>query len=1829
MSDIDRRSGLVCDYMCVADRLYKHLVKACSFQMKPQYLLVDSCPQSEVDNVVLNRLALENNWDIDMFREKYMLCVCHIKVFSHDLYYRQIQFIHHSISFFGTLNEIRLKSYLIRSGFLPSPYDSVVENLACSSMPSMDSLALSCAGLILDVGVDNLHNPPNLFIGVDSSHTPSNLSISVESCSPEYMNFGSFESSIWSSDSDSDSIVSTTHFTIQGDEQNIKDVNRNKFKQRNKSRKVDKVTDMILSKNLTKGEKKKLIAAVSKMTCNAGEVNMVPTVDDFDFSPIYNCFVDQPQVAKVIVEIVRLTTGVYIATTRAQVIHHLLFSATSLGVEFFPNMKDLLISLFSTEQAGVDFGVMFHETVKYWKENKILEDLKKGIIILLSVAFVNVPAIKEYFPSVFEFLGDPKLLKICAFDLVSYAMSAYLYMAERIKIAIETRSLKSLFVACPRLGDICTRYDATVHLAPHVLAGNIEMCRGVNIEDFTTASHKLLNELVALSKTCDKSDLVLIGRYRHIIFGICVQLESRLAERSVRPCPFAVNLVGTSGVGKTVLIPLIAKAIASAYKFTLEESDFYYRSPSDDYWSGYYGQRVLVEDEKNAMIATNSTVNENKVTLDVINNSIMRLNMADLPSKGIYTMRSDIYISTTNKIDAQASLNCNEPVAVLRRCIHIKVAAKDEFKKVGTDMLDPTKCTYNPLVDNAWLFTVMEAESVPSQDLGSASGWCWKILQDSDGRFLNNIELHDLFIFLNQRATQHIVNQKAILGNFADLFKVSLCDHGSGPVICRLCNPDLVRPHYDPRVPEMGGLVKNRHEVTTFVDQAGFVTLSAVFLFGTYISSFISAWYSKHWFLRVVAAKVRSKMFTSACRLISQCFSSVGYSPWNCLLAQVFNNFRTAFGSRQLSDAFMTVTWRQNPKKVAFLGLLYYFSLPFMFLFFTGHYGMYYILFGEATSAWVNRMMYQYYQRMDRRGATRSLADWAALKTRPFFASKWNYALIAGAVTTALAMYRLMNTKKLTVQGGVGSSEWHKPYVPPPVISNERRTTTWENLVTSLSSRIAHCTVHNIITKKCITVDAIPIKSGVWLLPAHALQDNDSKVWRAYTHVNMKFSSAKGAYVDNIPIDRTMVYFVKDRDIAFIHLLPTAGTMRDMSCFFTNDHVDCCATYVYRDSLGELSKFHDNTTRMKFLPTDSPVCPKGYMCLAPFPTFIGLCGAAQVSHSKCPAIISFHIAGLDNTRTSLCIPVYKDDVDIAIKSLFADSMRVETASFEDMDFSDGSGIAIGDSHHAKSPFSHLETGSYVFHGSVSERAKAKPTIVNTKMAPSVAQHFDATNIYGNPHKLRSWIPWYDCANMLVNPHFKDPGDLRSASTDYFGCLWDAIFTGKKYILKPLDYLTVFSGLDGDDFYKHINEQTSTGFPFKKKKSTCIEREYHPTDTVHQWHFKPDLWLQARIDAMEDRCRVGKRPNCVYSTSFKIEPKKILELVNGEYVEKISLPRIFYPAPVELIGLMRKYFMPLVELVQNCEFSEMSIGTNAMGPHWGQLASSLLKMSNFMMPADQEKFDRSVTADELSPIYNFLIKMGSEVGYTEEDITIMKSLVTCVIYPIIEFDTDLVSFYTLHGSGGFVTAQINSAVNSVRHRMMYYNPHFRSKLPSDLCSLVTKSLFRDFVTLRTYGDDSLPAVHEKLISYYNLQTFADYMSTQGVNVTNAQKVGKLIECIPLQECDYLKRSFRFDVERDVWTAPLNEASILKRLFVMDPSKVLTHEEQCGEALSSSLRDYFEYGRDVFDDRRIKLMKVASECGLINYVGCGFPCYDTFVSEYKSKYKSSPIPQPCGM
>jgi hypothetical protein len=86
-------------------------------------------------------------------------------------------------------------------------------------------------------------------------------------------------------------------------------------------------------------------------------------------------------------------------------------------------------------------------------------------------------------------------------------------------------------------------------------------------------------------------------------------------------------------------------------------------------------------------------------------------------------------------------------------------------------------------------------------------------------------------------------------------------------------------------------------------------------------------------------------------------------------------------------------------------------------------------------------------------------------------------------------------------------------------------------------------------------------------------------------------------------------------------------------------------------------------------------------------------------------------------------------------------------------------------------------------------------------------------------------------------------------------------------------------------------------------------------------------------------------------------------------------------------------------------------------------------------------------------------------------------------------------------------------------------------------------------------------------------------------------------------------WRYDSELDALVCPLDEDSIAKMLTKCIPSRTVTLEKQAIDVLSTVTREYFWYGREVFEKKRRMCIDIAVEVELEHVVEAStFPSWD---------------------
>jgi hypothetical protein len=95
---------------------------------------------------------------------------------------------------------------------------------------------------------------------------------------------------------------------------------------------------------------------------------------------------------------------------------------------------------------------------------------------------------------------------------------------------------------------------------------------------------------------------------------------------------------------------------------------------------------------------------------------------------------------------------------------------------------------------------------------------------------------------------------------------------------------------------------------------------------------------------------------------------------------------------------------------------------------------------------------------------------------------------------------------------------------------------------------------------------------------------------------------------------------------------------------------------------------------------------------------------------------------------------------------------------------------------------------------------------------------------------------------------------------------------------------------------------------------------------------------------------------------------------------------------------------------------------------------------------------------------------------------------------------------------------------------------------------------------------------------------------------ADKEAESVPYISIADASFLKRSWLFDCDHEVWLAPLEVESIHKMLCVIVESKSVSEGEQMSEIVRSAHGEWFHHGSEEFRAKTSLLREVIAHHGL---------------------------------
>ncbi len=1360
----------------------------------------------------------------------------------------------------------------------------------------------------------------------------------------------------------------------------------------------------------------------------------------------------------------------------------------------------------------------------------------------------------------------------------------------------------------------------------HYKSGNTELL-DMSESDISQCFDRAVNIAKQLKESSESPYEKSFYRERHL--RMCKARSEFIVNilgSDLRVAPYTLLVYGTSGVGKSTVSRMFAHAVLRRNGFDDSPERIAYLNEADQFYSNYKTSinLVILDDMCNTKPQFLSEAPTNKV-LRINNNAPEYANMADVESKGQVMIRPKLFIVTTNVKHVNAAIFSMEPISILRRFQHIiTVEVKENFAKDGrldTDKVNKASVN-NPFVD-AWYLTVEEVYGTKEKNYSDVN---FRTI-DSQVGLLGRTDLDTVVTYLCDESVKHYETQKSVVQLSSKIAKSAtpctnckrytcverdeLCKVGKAFIEdeCEEVVEDETtdkNPVDEPCLIEPHGLVSNVFSFTNwlFPKMCSYARKEANAIYTWWLKPF-SKWSDSELVLcaQLLGDYVNDNYYMALPTWFVTSDTGKRFLEWSekkrCEDRHPFFSFyETIHNNNEIS----------SPIIAGFIFLAYkwplYFAPPLIPFFYFGY-----------RYLRINKSCRSYEELLTRNQQISSFTKHIRDHTVTAF--------VAGSVALAscYAFFQLYKRTSaiLTIPHTISPTcladiEERDGEVNPwlevvtdkaPLTDDERaqRTITDDQFVKKIANNVFHLT-YTFSGGKTGSCNVVFLSSCIGLMPKHIWHESYCNNRMVGTRQTMVFECRKTMAIGGL---RSFVLNYEDMvEVApdlLLFYTASIGEHADISKYLqVADYKSVPANLVFRNKDCNLQEFGAHMVSKKVSHVGASF--EGAEVVATTALLQGMCMSPYLSKGKSKFIAGFHIGGTEDTH-GIAIRLTKDTYDkgvVKLKKMLPHALTMpEKTDVPDTRY--GKEIFVEGPIPPKSPVNFLPSETPVrLLGPCNGAVTPKSNVVETLLANHFEKHMGFKPCWGPPKlkpKGQPWKPWRDTLVHLTNPAVNMPHrDMRWAMTDYLKPLKEKIKDKMFHEhLKPLSRLHIVSGIDGVRFIDRMAPKTSTGMYLGGPKSKFLLPVISDDETVQVKFTFPD-YIWEEFEKAEELLRNGKRPGTVFKACLKDEPTRLDK-------DKV---RVFEAAELLLQLLLRKYFLPVARFLSLIPLvSECAVGINATGPEWEELHNYMTKFGkDRILAGDYSKYDLRMPADAVMAAFAVLIDLARTSGnYTEDDLKIMETLSSEVIYPFVAYNGVLVQLLGSNPSGQNLTVYINSIVNSLQMRCAWHSIYGN------------RYEFQSYVTIATYGDDVKGSVHRSK-NDFNCISVANYFEKYDQKFTPPDKKSDPVPYMTDANADFLKRKSVYVPELGQHVGALDRESIFKALCCAMEDSDLTPAEQAVENARTAAEEFFYHGKDVYDEQRKKLKKLLASVNLANSE-LEIP-FEQRVERWKNKYKA---------
>lgn len=1414
---------------------------------------------------------------------------------------------------------------------------------------------------------------------------------------------------------------------------------------------------------------------------------------------------------------------------------------TDMFKEHWLEFKEILRE-FNIALADWDFTDIIS---KYWtmvKESEIFTELTNLFRMTISLGFMK--KIDWIYKGTSLVVLEPLRQQVSFVQLLEKTGGFLKLFVGKLYSAVELGSLEAFFTTEAK-NAYDDRYTFIISQKVHVDLG-----RKAEVDDqlYDRYVHECIETTLSFLNTCKQSER---SYYSQRLANLRNIQSSRILSKKegIRIKPFALNIFGDSGVGKTAIANAVTRFALQSNGFDSNPRAVVSLNTEDKFQSEFsgYHEGVIFDDLCNTALDRTDGSPTTPIIMFLNNNSMAALN-ANAEMKGKVMIEPKVVTVTTNVKDLMCNQLSNEPLSIVRRFeATITQRVKPEYCKLGTNMLDPSKITHmaKDYFPDYALFTV-ETPKYWDDTTGDKfkSGKARSIAYfpiHFEGKPMVDVDIRTLLRWIKESSAEHFAQQKAFVETQQGMTEMKLCECGMPKEMCDCA-------------------LESQAGIPSMVEVVAYLTALEIRCI-TWLNNFLQALIVSQYGSTIIAYLMRDKLsgivkksigYYIVCVIMTLGYDAVMHvrGSWmvlflTCLYASyvlirfrmVRRNVIRKFANVPLpSQYFMSLSWKT---KMRFA----------YFLFTIGFWGV----LVKLAKKW------------------RELPSAQASKPVPILVNEKPWQ-------TEIEHWDTHNRERLYLYGDAG-------------ITRKSRTISPEDLAQLVGKKLMIIQKPN--GKFC---NVVPLKSNVLLLPNHMVTRNTEFV---------TLRKIGGHTFEDMPLDKSTAVHIPKSDFA-VWYCPGAGLHKDLVDYYPLDihegkKVECFAMF---NNDGELVKYPKMmATRERVITTEGGNF-QGLKYSFPGETEGGMCMSTLIAEAKgMPFILGHHLAGRGTTGAAGILT--RKQIYEAIEKLENLPGTLVSHSAAPL-VTNSMGIEYGPmkAPHEKCPTNDLgPTAKINILGSHSVKSRSSPSsrVVSSVISDAVIDIMEIEPKHEKPKDMGSRrhkdVDLAEKTNTATK--FKTKF-LHQAVVDYetqLEALSDSEFAQIGIISDDVN----LAGFDGALGFNAINFSTSIGFPGSGPKTQFVEKSNRIIPGIAcPRDMDPSIF--AEIAEIEKRLLKGEAIHTVFKASLKDEPQKMTK-------DKV---RVFAAGSLPFTFCVRKYFLSLAALFQrNKIITECAVGTVVQSPDWTELWDHIGRFGwERAIAGDYAKFDARMSPQFMLAAFKILINLAEKSGnYSDDDLIIMRGLATEVCYPTYDYFGTLVQFMGSNPSGHPLTVIINSIVNSLYLRYVYYDIACEKRwwrIP----------LFGGTVSLIIYGDDMICTV-KKGFEDFNHTAIAEKFAEVGIKYTMADKDAKSIPYVNLGDASFLKHYAVEDKELGVFRSPVEPDSIAKMLHTHLRSKVLTMKQSSGEAIQNVALKYFESGREVYTERKSQLEEVARVSGIQGYVG-PLMTYDERIQWYREKF-----------